>query len=289
MIEHDAIQAEISARLDGEPGVLADDVVAAHVEGCPECTQFLQRATRLKRIMGGAPAEGAPGKPGESPSSRTTGREDSRPHTAGSESVSDEDPGAESPASRPEAERLGAGSVPGQDYPLDMTDAILAEVETEWRRAAGARQAWLAASRVGLVVAGVVFAVWAVATVIATSGLSETPQPAAVLSPDAQPELAAMLGQAAAVRLATAVALFFGAWRPRILPGFLVFMSACTMFNLGFAMRDLVLDLAGVAQVTGLMIYAVTTAVIAIACWLSYGVGRWGGWRVLGAGPSQFG
>lgn len=67
MIEHDAIQAEISARLDGEPGVLADDVVAAHVEGCPECTQFLQRATRLKRIMGGCAGGGRPGETGREP------------------------------------------------------------------------------------------------------------------------------------------------------------------------------------------------------------------------------
>ena len=237
MIGHEDIQDELSARLDGEPGRLPDDVVEAHLAACERCRAFYERARSLKDMLG---AE--------------------EPHDA--------EPQAVAP---------------------DLTAEILAEVETEWRRAAGTRQALLATCRVVLVVAGLLFAVWAVMTVAASGGLPATDAEAGVLAPDAQPELAAMLGQAAAVRLATAITLFFGAWRPRILPGFLVFLCACTMFNLGFAMRDLVLDLAGTVQVAGLVLYAVTTVVAAVACWLSWDAGRAGGWRMLGAGPSELG
>lgn len=244
MIGHEAIQAELSARLDGEAGTLGDDVVETHLEACHECRSFLERARALKSL---------------------TDYEAEISGNAGEDA---------------EAARHAA---------VDRTDAILRQIETQWRRSTGGRQVWLVACRVGLVIAGIFFGYWAVATVGQTTGLLGTNGDETVLSPDAQPELAGLLGQAAAVRLATAIALFFGAWRPQILPGFLLFMCACTMFGLGFAMRDLIVGFSGAPTVTGLVLYGATTVVIGMAWWLSAGASRWGGWRALGAGPSQFG
>lgn len=45
------MQAALSARLDGEPSPLADDVVDAHVEGCAQCRVFLEQAASLNRQL----------------------------------------------------------------------------------------------------------------------------------------------------------------------------------------------------------------------------------------------
>lgn len=51
MIDHDQVQAAISARLDGEPSGLDDDVVDAHIAGCAECRSFQEEATRLSTSL----------------------------------------------------------------------------------------------------------------------------------------------------------------------------------------------------------------------------------------------
>ena len=43
MIGHEDIQDELSARLDGEPGRLPDDVVEAHLAACERCRAFYER------------------------------------------------------------------------------------------------------------------------------------------------------------------------------------------------------------------------------------------------------
>lgn len=51
MIDHDQVQAALSARLDGEPHPLDDDIVDAHVAGCPRCRQFQDEAAVLSRHL----------------------------------------------------------------------------------------------------------------------------------------------------------------------------------------------------------------------------------------------
>lgn len=51
MIDHDRVQAALSARLDGEPSPLDDDVVEAHLAGCEECRQFHEEAVALSRRL----------------------------------------------------------------------------------------------------------------------------------------------------------------------------------------------------------------------------------------------
>lgn len=53
MLDHDEIQAALSARVDGESYTLRDDVIDAHVEGCAQCAQFQQQALALSRTMAG--------------------------------------------------------------------------------------------------------------------------------------------------------------------------------------------------------------------------------------------
>lgn len=53
MLNHEEVQAAISARLDGEDYALGDDIIDAHVAGCPECAAFQNQATALSyRLMG---------------------------------------------------------------------------------------------------------------------------------------------------------------------------------------------------------------------------------------------
>lgn len=52
MLSHEEVQSAISARLDGERYDVADDVIDAHVAGCPECAAFQEDATALSRTLG---------------------------------------------------------------------------------------------------------------------------------------------------------------------------------------------------------------------------------------------
>lgn len=59
MIDHDQVQAALSARLDGEPSPLDDDVVDAHLVGCAECQKFQEEAVALsRRLRFGEPSDG---------------------------------------------------------------------------------------------------------------------------------------------------------------------------------------------------------------------------------------
>ena len=51
MVECQQVQAALSARLDGEPSPLSDDVVDAHVAECAECQSFLDNAALLNRTL----------------------------------------------------------------------------------------------------------------------------------------------------------------------------------------------------------------------------------------------
>jgi hypothetical protein len=51
MISCSQVQAALSARLDGEPSPLADDVIDAHVSGCAECRWFLEQSAMINRQL----------------------------------------------------------------------------------------------------------------------------------------------------------------------------------------------------------------------------------------------
>ena len=51
MPNHDEIQTALSARIDGEPTGIADEILDAHLSGCEECQQFQRRALSLTKSM----------------------------------------------------------------------------------------------------------------------------------------------------------------------------------------------------------------------------------------------
>lgn len=58
MISHEDVQAALSARIDGELSFIDDSLVDAHLQACPECRAFLDRALALSdQLHGGAPIE----------------------------------------------------------------------------------------------------------------------------------------------------------------------------------------------------------------------------------------
>lgn len=51
MLDHDEVQAALSARLDGETGELDADVVDAHVANCATCRSFWEQSLALSRRL----------------------------------------------------------------------------------------------------------------------------------------------------------------------------------------------------------------------------------------------
>lgn len=51
MIDHEKIQAAISARLDGEVPGIDDDIIDAHLAGCDECRRFQEDAARMSTSL----------------------------------------------------------------------------------------------------------------------------------------------------------------------------------------------------------------------------------------------
>lgn len=51
VVDCSAIQAALSAKLDGEPSGLDDAVIEAHLANCEECRNFYNRAAELNRVM----------------------------------------------------------------------------------------------------------------------------------------------------------------------------------------------------------------------------------------------
>lgn len=165
-----------------------------------------------------------------------------------------------------------AGREPGEE----LTRAILTEVEPEWRRHSGARLASLTVARLTLALLAVLHVVVAVRMLADTGGLLETVDGGRVLSPAADPALARLLAQGAAVRLALAAALLLGAWLPRLLLGLLPLLGAWTMFSLGFGMRDFLLGGTSRGQAMELAVLALTTGA---AAWAWVSSGGWSRWR----------
>lgn len=51
MLSCSEVQAALSARLDGEPSGVDDDIVDAHLSGCPHCQEFFESAATLSRML----------------------------------------------------------------------------------------------------------------------------------------------------------------------------------------------------------------------------------------------
>lgn len=63
VIDHSQIRSALSARIDGEPPGLPDDVVDAHLLGCQECRNFYEQALVMKDVLG----RSQPHMPAQSP------------------------------------------------------------------------------------------------------------------------------------------------------------------------------------------------------------------------------
>ena len=149
----------------------------------------------------------------------------------------------------------------GMAPPTDLSEVILAGVEPEWRRTSSARQANLTVARAAMVLMGAIFALWAVALIVHSSGLVPLGEEGKVLDPTADPERANLLMEGAAVR----------------------FGMACGLF--GFGMRDIALGTVTIEQVYFLIATALATFSLAWA-WAAekgYLVRAW--WKSLNAQP----
>lgn len=51
MVDHEQVQAALSARIDGEPAGLADDVVDAHVAACAECRAYQDKLAHFSTSL----------------------------------------------------------------------------------------------------------------------------------------------------------------------------------------------------------------------------------------------
>ncbi|QMV85774.1 zf-HC2 domain-containing protein [Corynebacterium hindlerae] len=51
MLTCDQVRAALSARVDGEDSPFDDDIVDAHLSGCPDCQAYYERITALNRMM----------------------------------------------------------------------------------------------------------------------------------------------------------------------------------------------------------------------------------------------
>lgn len=211
MIRHEDVQAALSARIDGEPSLLDDSVVDAHLAGCGECRAFFDRAVALRFDL---------------------------------------ERGELTP-------------------PQDLSASILAGVDDEWHKLAQRRALTLAVGRVMLSVMAVVWVVWGIRLIVSGGG---------------QAELVSVVASAASVRLGVALALGVSAWRPQQIPGVLLVVGTMFTFNVGYAVRDLVLRIGEFEP--SLVLIPLLTLFALVWTWAAdrgLAFRRW--WQVLGANP----
>ena len=118
--------------------------------------------------------------------------------------------------------------------PQDLSAAILAGVDNEWRRFARRREIGMAIGRLMLGAMAVVWVLWAVRLIL--SGGEEP-----------------VVASAASVRFGVALALGFTAWRPQQIPGVVLIVGTMFTFTVGFAVRDFVLG-TGAFELAGVLI-----------------------------------
>lgn len=237
------VRAALSARLDGEHSGADDDVVDAHLDACDDCRAWFEKAVALNRSLLMGPA----GEPGGSA------------------------PGAAGPGARP--------SLPDAAEMAALSERILSTVEPERRRR---ERTWFfvtGSARVLLVLLGVLHLMWGIELLLGAGGamgqasvdagvdLGEALGDEAAAAAAALDEMVAPAIDAAAIRMAFAVGMFWAAWRPRAAMGMTPVYGAAAMFSIGFATRDLVLGTLGVADVAGLALMAVSAVALGLV-WL---------------------
>ncbi len=248
----DEVRAALSARLDGEPSGVDDDVVDAHVDACADCRAWFDRAVALNRSLLMGPAH----EPGDA-------RDDGSP------------PPGSAPAAGPEPLRA-AHDVPEHPDLEALSERILSTVEPERRRRARFWTTMSVGGRVVLIILGVLYVIWGVGLLIdAGAAASGT---AAGAAPGTAPgegtaairdwaDAARLAADAAAIRFALAVGLFWAAWRPRAAMGMAPVYGAAAMFSAGFGAVSLVLGGVTVADVAKLVLLFVSALALA-AVWL---------------------
>ncbi|WP_087116292.1 zf-HC2 domain-containing protein [Corynebacterium urinipleomorphum] len=55
MVDHNDVQAALSARIDGEDSAIADDVLDAHLAECPECQRYWEQSLQFSRSLSAVP------------------------------------------------------------------------------------------------------------------------------------------------------------------------------------------------------------------------------------------
>ncbi|GAB3939153.1 zf-HC2 domain-containing protein [Corynebacterium tapiri] len=226
MIEHERIQAALSARLDGESSGIPDDIVDAHVANCPECQDYKARVVSL------------------------------------SDKLSFIEP-------------QSTGMAPPQNF----SDTILAGVESEWRRRTSPRLAWLAGGRITVAVLAVAYLGWALVLLAGADDIARAQD-------WVDPQLFRLSVEAAGLRFALAVGLALCAWKPSLIPGFVVVPATLTAFLVGFTVRDIVLGEISMADLLSLAAILVTVLIL-VGTWVAHaGVQLRQAWRSLSANPS---
>lgn len=129
---------------------------------------------------------------------------------------------------------LGGDTDDAMAPPQDLSAAILAGVDNEWRRFARRREIGMAVGRLMLGAMAVVWVLWAVRLIL--SGGEEP-----------------VVASAASVRFGVALALGFTAWRPQQIPGVVLIVGTMFTFTVGFAVRDFVLG-TGAFELAGVLV-----------------------------------
>lgn len=260
-MECEDVRTALSARLDGEPSGVDDDVVDAHLDACDECRAWFEKAVALNRSLLIGPAEG----PAAVPADGTAGAPGSRGGAAAG--------GFGGPGSRtalPDAADMAA-----------LSERILSTVEPQRRRRERTWTVVAGSARVLLVVLGVFHLAWGVTLLLGAGGvMAQLPVDPALLDPatgevaggavggaEALEDLIAPSIDAAAMRMAFAVGMFWAAWRPRAAMGMTPVYGAAAMFSIGFATRDLVLGTLDFGDVAGLALMAVSAIALGLV-WL---------------------
>lgn len=180
----------------------------------------------------------------------------------------------------------GLAPVPAAMQPPDLADAILAEVEPQWRRSAANRAAFLAIARVVLALIAMIYVVWAVMILADSTVVQPIVAEGQPLPERADPALANLLVEAASVRLALALGLATVAWRPRLAAGLVPVVAALWTFGLGFAVRGIFLGALSTPQLAHLGLLALSALCLGMAWYFGPSGRTWQeSWRTLGSRP----
>ncbi|VEH04296.1 hypothetical membrane protein [Corynebacterium kutscheri] len=116
----------------------------------------------------------------------------------------------------------------------DLSDEILAGVESTWRRQATTRTLNAFLSRIAMVIVGVGWVLWAIALLMTNA--TDASSAVAV-----DPYYMRVSMETVSLRCAIGFGLLFASWQPRVAGGLLPMMGALWMFSFGFAVRDFAL------------------------------------------------